>query len=161
MTFYNENNVFWYGKKDAKLNIALVTNPFCGYCKEAHVIFEKLINKYSEISFQIRFNYFPDSADENFTSIISAFKNIYDIEGGKSLLKAIDDWYENKDFENFQKKYQKFFNQADLSKIISLANDNKNNQLTFTPVFLINNYQFPDKYEREDIFYFVDEFGRR
>ncbi|NJM80910.1 MAG: hypothetical protein HC854_17190 [Flavobacterium sp.] len=38
-----------------------------------------------------------------------------------------------------------------------LANDNRNNGLTFTPIFLINNYQFPDKYDREDIFYFIDD----
>lgn len=155
--FYNENGVFWFGKKETNLNISLVTNPFCGYCKDAHIILEKLINKYPDISIQIRFNYFPDIADENFTSIISAFKNIYDIEGEKQLLKAIEIWYENSDMKNFKKKYEKFFKQADLSEIIALADDNKNNGLTFTPVILINNYQFPDKYEREDIFYFVDE----
>lgn len=155
--FQNENDVFWFGKTEAKLNISLVTNPFCGYCKEAHIILQKLINKYPEISFQIRFNYFPELADEKFTLIISAFKNIYDIESEESLLKAIEIWYENSSFEYFQKRYDRFFNPADLSKIISLANDNKNSKLTFTPVFLINNYQFPDKYEREDIFYFIDE----
>lgn len=155
--FHNENDVFWFGKTEAKLNISLVTNPFCGYCKEAHIILEKLINKYPEISFQIRFNYFPELADEKFTLIISVFKNIYDIEGEESLLKAIQIWYKNSNFENFKKRYDRFFNPTDLSKIISLANDNKNSKLTFTPVFLINNYQFPDKYESEDIFYFIDE----
>lgn len=155
--FHNENDVFWLGKKDAKLNISLVTNPFCGYCKDAHIILEKIIHKYSDISIQIRFNYFTDLADDNFTSVISAFKNIYDIEGGKSLLRAIEIWYEYNNLENFKKKYMKFFNQADLSKIISLANDNKNNELTFTPVFIINNYKFPEKYEREDIFYFIED----
>jgi uncharacterized membrane protein len=155
--FHVENDVFWFGKAEAILNISLVTNPFCGYCKEAHIILEKLINKYPEISFQIRFNYFQELADEKFTLIISAFKNIYDIEGEESLLKAIEIWYENSSFEYFQKRYDRFFNPTDLSKIISLANDNKNSKLTFTPVFLINDYQFPDKYEREDIFYFIDE----
>ncbi len=155
--FYNENSVFWFGKKEANLNISLITNPFCGYCKEAHIILEKLINKYPNISVQIRFNYFQDVADENFTSIISAFKNIYDFEGEKSLLKAIEIWYKNNDIKKFKKEYEKFFKQTDLSEIISLAEDNRNNGLTFTPIILINNYQFPDKYEREDIFYFVDE----
>lgn len=155
--FHNENDVFWFGKTETKLNISLVTNPFCGYCKEAHIILEKLINKYPEISFQIRFNYFPELADEKFNLIISVFKNIYDIEGEESLLKAIEIWYRKNNFENFKKIYDRFFKPADLSKIISLANDNKSSKLTFTPVFLINNYQFPDKYEREDIFYFIDE----
>lgn len=155
--FHNKNDVFWIGKRDAKLNISLVTNPFCGYCKEAHIILEKLINKYPDISVQIRFNYHPELPNDSFTSIMSAFKNIYDSEGSKSFLKAIEIWFLNNNLENFKNEYEKFFNEADLSKIILLANDNKSNGLTFTPVFLINNYQFPDKYDREDIFYFIDE----
>ncbi|MVO08983.1 thioredoxin domain-containing protein [Flavobacterium sp. TP390] len=155
--FHNKNEVFWIGKRDAKLNISIVTNPFCGYCKEAHIILEKIINKYTNISAQIRFNYYPELANDDLTSIISAFKNIYDSEGEKSLLKAIEIWYKNNNLKNFKKEYENFFVQADLSKIILLANDNRNNGLTFTPVFLINNYQFPDKYEREDIFYFIDD----
>jgi hypothetical protein len=155
--FHINNTIFWFGKKDAKLHISLVTNPFCGYCKEAHVVLEQLINKYPDISFQIRFNYFPDLVDDNFTTLITAFKNIYDIEGEKSLLNAIEAWYETNNVEKFKKSYETFFNQTDLSEIIALAKDNMKNELTFTPVLLINNYKFPDKYEKDDVFYFIDD----
>jgi hypothetical protein len=35
--------------------------------------------------------------------------------------------------------------------------ENRNAGLNFTPIILINGYQFPDKYDREDIYYFMDE----
>ncbi|NJM80909.1 MAG: hypothetical protein HC854_17185 [Flavobacterium sp.] len=106
--FHNKNEVFWIGKRDAKLNISIVTNPFCGYCKEAHIILEKIINKNTNISAQIRFNYYPELANDDLTSIISAFKNIYDSEGEKSFLKAIGIWYKNDNLEDFKKGYEKF-----------------------------------------------------
>lgn len=158
INFNYKNDVFWFGEKDAKLNISLVTNPFCGFCKEAHAVLEELINKYhNNISVQIRFNYIPDLADENFTLLISSFKNIYDIQGEKPLLDAIKFWYKNSDINEFKKKYKEFFKHIDLSDVKLLADDNQNNGLTFTPIILINNYQFPNKYEKEDIFYFIDE----
>ena len=155
--FNNKNEVFWFGEKNADLNISLITNPFCSFCKEAHVVLEDLINKYHNISVQIRFNYIPELADENFEFLISTFKNIYDNQGEKSLLEAIKFWYKKSDINEFKKEYVEFFKQTDLSDVIILAEENRNNGLTFTPVMLINNYQFPNKYEKEDIFYFIDE----
>ncbi len=152
--FKNKSNIFWFGNKKGKLNIILITNPFCGYCKEAHSILERLIIKYPDISAQIRFNYFQD---ENLESILSVFKNIYDNEGEQALLKSISLWYEINNAEKFIEKHPNFSTKTDISEITALAGENRNYGLTFTPVFLINNYQFPTKYEREDIFYFIDE----
>lgn len=149
-------NVFFFGKKNAKLHISLVTNPYCGFCKDAHVIVEKLLRN-PDISAQIRFNYFPENADENPGLLISIFKNIMENESEKALLEAINFWYEKKDIEVFKKKYSAFLNETDLSEIIEMAEENKANNLTFTPIFLINGYKFPEKYDREDIFYFLDD----
>jgi protein-disulfide isomerase len=33
--FKNRNEEFWIGNRNSKLNISLITNPSCGYCKEA------------------------------------------------------------------------------------------------------------------------------
>ena len=153
----NHNNLFWIGNKDAKLHISLITNPYCGYCKDAHIILEKILNKYPFISAQIRFNYFSDSADENLTQIITIFKNLYHAEGEKSLLKAITFWYENTDVEYFKQKHALYLSHCDLSEIIIVSEENKKNNLIYTPTFIINNLQFPEKYERDDIFYFIEE----
>lgn len=154
---FNHNNLFWIGNKDAKLHISMITNPYCGYCKDAHIILEKLINSYPSISAQIRFNYFSDSTDENLTQIITIFKNLYDLEGEKSLLKAITFWYEKTDPENFKQKYSTYLDHCDLSEIMVISEENKKNNLVYTPTFIINHHQFPNKYDRDDIFYFMDE----
>ncbi|UPT71853.1 MAG: ABC transporter permease [Flavobacterium sp. JAD_PAG50586_2] len=152
--FKNKSDAFLFGEKKVKLNITLITNPFCGYCKEAHNILEKLIIKYPHISAQMRFNHFKD---ENLESILSIFKNIYDKEGGQTLLKSIALWYEINDTDKFIKRHPDYSTTTDISEIVRLSDENRNSGLTFTPVFLINNYQFPNKYDKEDIFYFMDE----
>lgn len=151
------DDVFWLGSKNAKLNISIITNPFCGYCKEAHIILQNILIKYPQVSAQFRFNYFKDTAGESLTKLISAFKNIYDKAGENELLKAIELWYDKRDFELFQKKYSLYLDIANLSQVIKMAEENLHNGLSFTPVFIINNYRFPQIYDREDILYFIDE----
>lgn len=146
--------VFWIGNKNAKINISLITNPFCNYCKDAHAILERILIKYPDISAQIRFNYYED---ENLESLITIFKNVYDVKGAESFLNVIDHWYKINDISKFKNIYKDYMNKTDLSEIVALAMDNKYHDYTFTPVFFINNFQFPDKYDRDDIFYFIDE----
>lgn len=38
-----------------------------------------------------------------------------------------------------------------------MAEENKNNDISFTPALVINQYQFPKSYNIEDMFYFIDE----
>ena len=35
--------------KNSKLNISIITNPYCGYCKEAYLVVEKIIPQEHEI----------------------------------------------------------------------------------------------------------------
>lgn len=53
------------GNKESKLEIALITSPFCGYCKEAHEMLEKiaLANK-DNLKVKIIINADVDSLDE-------------------------------------------------------------------------------------------------
>ena len=119
---------------------------------------EKILNKYPNISAQIRFNYFPDNADNELTSLISAFKNIYDKNGEKDFLRAVEFWYIDRNIESFKKKYKSYLNQSNsLLDITAMAEENKNNDISFTPALVINQYQFPKSYNIEDMFYFIDE----
>lgn len=153
----NHNSLFLIGNPISKLKITLITNPYCGFCKDAHIILENLLTKYPNISAQICFSYFPDSADNELTSIISVFKNIYEKDGGKALLQAIEYWYEKKDIKYFEQKYKAYLVSTDLTEVIELASEIKDNEITFTPAMLINGYQFPKIYEVKDIFYFIDD----
>lgn len=155
--FSKKNDEFWIGNRNSKLQISLITNPYCGYCKDAIKILKKIVIKYPKTSIQLRFNYFADNKDENLTSIISIFRNIHREKGHELLFDAIEFWHKNNDIEIFKEKYNAFFYQTELNGIILLGEENRLSYLSFTPQILINNYLFPNIYDREDIFYFIED----
>jgi uncharacterized protein YciU (UPF0263 family) len=155
--FKVKNDEFLLGNKSSKLNISIITNPYCGYCREAYLIVEKIINKYPDISIQLRFNIFRNNSDENLTMIISIFRNVFKNKGSSLLLEAIEFWHKKNNIEIFKNQYKSFIYETDLSGVLELAEENKDFGLTQTPQILINNYLFSNLYEREDIFYFIDE----
>ena len=118
---------FYIGNIKVKVHISVVSNPYCGFCKNAHEILEKLHLKYpEEISFQIRFNHLPNAENQNLNTLMQNLFSIYS-KSEKTFLDALHFWFEKRDLQVFNKE------------------------------FLINGYQFPDKYDREDIFYFIDD----
>ena len=58
---------------------------------------------------------------------------------------------------DFNKISNNKIDNTDLSSVIKIAEENRANSLTFTPLFLINGYPFPKNYDREDIFFFIDD----
>ena len=157
INFVNNKNGFFLGGQNAELHISLVSNPYCGFCKNAHEILEKLLKNYPDrISSQIRFNFSLEKEDEKLVQLISGFKDIYDTKGEGEFLKSLRFWFENRDEKHFDKK-ESSLNYKDLQGLDEIGKENFTHGLNFTPTFIINGYRFPDKYEREDIFYFIDE----
>lgn len=155
---FRNREIFFLGNKNAKIHISLISNPYCGFCKAAHQILEKLLKKYpNEISAQIRFNYFENNTDENYKNLMNNFVNLWQNSDSETFFQALGFWFENRDEEKFKQKFDKIYPEADLFPIIQSAEENKELGFTFTPLFLINGHEFPDKYDRKDIFYFVEE----
>ncbi|MBB6371923.1 vitamin K epoxide reductase family protein [Chryseobacterium shigense] len=154
---FQDTETFVLGSKNSKLRLSIISNPYCGFCKDGHKIMEGLLEKYPEdISVQIRFNYSPERADERYTKLLSSFKNIYNNGSQKEFLKAVEEWFETKD-ENKIFSLSGSSETEDLTTFVEITKDNSNSGLNFTPIFILNGYQFPDKYDREDIWFFVDE----
>lgn len=155
--YFTDNYTLSLGNKNARLHIAVVSNPYCGFCKGAHEILEGLLLKYpNEISVQMRFNYTSEKANAQYTALVSDFFSIYKNKSEKEFLNAVETWFENKD-ESKIKELAGTTSQEDLTPLIEIGKENSNAGINFTPVFIINGYQFPDKYDREDIWYFIDE----
>ncbi|WP_144891240.1 vitamin K epoxide reductase family protein [Flavobacterium tiangeerense] len=154
--FHIKNDEFRFGSKDSRLNISLITNPYCGYCAEIYKIIRKIIKRYPDISLQLRFSYLPINADHNLTLLITIFRNIYTKKGADFFLEAIEFWHDRNDIEIFLNEYSQFTLETEMDGIIDLAEENISFGLTYTPQILINNYLFPVLYERNDIFYFLD-----
>lgn len=155
---FSDHTTFSLGNKNAKLHIAIVSNPYCGFCKDAHRIIEELMEKYpNDISVQMRFNYSPDRADEKYTRLLSDFMHIYKNRPEEEFLKTVDTWFESKDENKIRQVAGNLSGFEDLSPLTRMSAENISAGLSFTPVFIINGHQFPDKYDREDIYYFIDE----
>lgn len=157
INFENNKNGFFLGNQNAKLHISLVSNPYCGFCKNAHEILEKLLKNYpNQISSQIRFNLSSEKENEKLTQLIGSLKNIYETKGELKFLESLHFWFENKDEKQSNEK-DSSSNYANVEELERIGKENLIHGLNFTPMFLINGNHFPDKYEREDIFYFIDE----
>lgn len=155
---FTDNETFLLGNKHSKFHISIVSNPYCEFCKGSHKILENILEKYSDqLSVQIRFNYSPSHiTDEKYTRLLSNFVNIYTYKSEYEFLKAIKAWFKNHE-ENDIEKYITTNKFEDLSNIIQMTNENYVSGITFTPVFIVNGYKFPDKYEREDILLFIED----
>lgn len=154
---FTDNETFLLGNKDAKIHLSVISNPYCGFCKDAHKIMGNLLQKYPDISVQMRFNYSPDKQNEKFTNLISDFMYTYKNKTSEDFLNLVEYWFETKDENKTRLKAGITSGNEDLSPLISMSAENRNSGLNFTPIILINGYQFPDKYDREDIYYFMDE----
>ncbi|MCU7613101.1 thioredoxin domain-containing protein [Chryseobacterium sp. GMJ5] len=153
---FTDQSTFFVGNQNAKLHLSIVSNPYCGFCKGAHTIMEDLLKKYpDDISAQIRFN-FSQKSDEKQTQLMSDFFHIYKNRSQKEFLTTVDSWFENRD-ENAIREISQSATPEDLNPILAMSAENNEAGINFTPVFLLNGYQFPEKYDREDIYYFISE----
>lgn len=155
---FSDNETFSVGNKDARLKISIISNPYCGFCKDAHKIMENLLEKYpDEISVQMRFNYSPNKQNEKFTHLILDFTYVYKNKPEKDFLQTVEYWFETRDEEKIRQKTGATSSHEDLTPLVNMSAENRDAGLNFTPIILLNGYQFPDKYDREDIYYFIDE----
>ncbi|GAA4158262.1 hypothetical protein GCM10022217_19300 [Chryseobacterium ginsenosidimutans] len=155
---FTDTETFSVGNQDARLRLSVVSNPYCGFCKDAHKIMENLLNKYpNDISVQMRFNYSPDQQNEKFTNLISDFMYTYKNKPMQEFLHLVEYWFETRDENKIRQKSGTTSNNEDLTPLVEMSVENRNAGLNFTPIILINGYQFPDKYDRDDIYYFIDE----
>ncbi|MFC3160657.1 Thioredoxin [Chryseobacterium arachidis] len=155
---FTDNETLFVGNKEAKLHISIVSNPYCGFCKDGHKIVETLLEKYpDDISAQMRFNYSNENQNEKFTNLIGDFMFAYKNKTEKEFLQLVEYWFETRDESKISQKNGKISQPEDLTALIEMSAENKIAGLNFTPIILINGRQFPDLYDREDIYYFIDE----
>lgn len=145
------------GNVNSKTEITLITSPFCGYCKNAHFIFEELLQKF-EGKFQLRIIIYPqlgvftEKSAELYYNLTSIF---YD-NGENAFRKALTNWFENKDIDRWLTAFKS--TQMDETKIKLTKEIQKKwldtNGLNYTPTIFINGYKYPGLYERESLIYF-------
>lgn len=142
------------GNRESTHKISLVTSPLCKYCKDAHNLLDSVHNRFREnICISIRFNYYEKSTNKN---LFLRLAEIYETKGDSAFIFALRDWFENKNLEKWLNKFGDFENTFGVQeKLMRITNENEEKGLNFTPNIFLNQYNYPNQYERENLEYFV------
>lgn len=142
------------GNRESKHKISVVTSPLCGYCKDAHTLLDKIYHRFgNDIGISIRFNFDENSTNKN---LFLRLAEIYEAQGDVDFMFALKDWFENKNLDNWLNKFGNFENTDGIeNKLIEITNENKEKELNFTPNIFLNQYNYPNQYERENLEYFI------
>ncbi|MCD2258644.1 vitamin K epoxide reductase family protein [Psychroserpens luteolus] len=147
------------GNKDAKIEVVLVTSPFCYYCKKAHRDIDQLLHRIGDkVKLIIRFNANVNNPDDQLFQVASRLLKIYNTQSKNEILKALNEVYsDDVNLEHWinHKPYEVsvFYN-----TILKIQSDwCQTNAINFTPALYINNKLFPKEYDRKDLIYFIDD----
>ena len=148
-----------FGNRNSKLEIVIITNPFCGHCKPVHILIEEILKKYkNSVKINVRFNINTSDEKSDVVKISSRILEIYHTKGEKDCLQAMNAIYGGMPPAEWMSEWGKCNN---LKQYISVLEKESNwcneNAINFTPEILINGQSFPKEYKREDLLFFIEE----
>ena len=145
------------GRKNAPVQITLITNPLCKACQKAHAVLNVLLQQYpKDLALRIVF-YVPfQNLHDPRTMIAGWLVDTYSTDK-QTGIDAIEKWYADPDVKNFDNlripieviKMQQAFLQNHSEWCLE-------KQLTLTPILLLNNKLFPLIYRTEDLPYHIE-----
>lgn len=146
------------GNKKSKTIITIISSPFCGHCKEAHEILERILKKHSEvIQIQILLKgNLKEESKENIKIFRTLYK-VYSYNDNDMFVKSLRDWFEKKKSKDWFDKYN-VSDDSDYDYIIDSHYEwSELNGFNFTPAIFVNGYEYPELYERENLEYFIND----
>ncbi|MFD2587380.1 vitamin K epoxide reductase family protein [Croceitalea marina] len=147
------------GNKKAKLEIVLVTNPLCFYCRAAHADFETVLkNKAKDIKLTLRFNGGAEHKDSVVYKVTSRLLELYHTESEDRLATAMHEAFDDDaDFDAWIDKWGGVHSSI-YDGILEMEDRwCQENAVHFTPSVFINGYLFPKEYDRTDLTFFIDD----
>ncbi|MFV7235503.1 thioredoxin domain-containing protein [Flavobacterium sp. ZB4R12] len=147
------------GNVDASLKIIIVSSPFCRHCVDVHAIIEEILEKYqNKVCFDIRFNFNSEQNDDKSKRVHQELVRIYYDKGQYAFIKALHDWFKNKDEDKLNSTGTSQLNELKINEILDEQyNWNQENNILFTPEIIINQYVFPKQYDRKELIYFIND----
>lgn len=158
-TSITATNEIILGNKNAALEIVIITNPFCGHCKEVHILVEDILKEYKEkVKLIIRFNVQIETQESELKHIVTRLYELYFEVGKVKCLEAMHDIYNGMSTKKWFDTYGKSnFNETYIEFIRNEKSWCTENNINFTPEILINGYSFPKEYNRTDLKFFMED----
>jgi thiol-disulfide isomerase/thioredoxin len=147
------------GNNERNTEIAIITSPFCGYCKDAHEIMDKILNVNKEkIKIKILINVDIDRLDDENKIFLRSLISIYLEKGESSFLEALSYWFKNKNIKDWLAIYKTNFDSNKIDSIYRMQNQwCIDNNSYLTPSLFINGYRYPKTFKRENLDFFVND----
>ncbi len=145
------------GRKNAPVQITLITNPLCKACQKAHAVLNILLQQYpKDLALRIVFYVPYQNLHDPRTMIAGWLVDTY-FTNKHTGIDAIEKWYADPDVKKFDNlkipieviKRQQTFLQNHSEWCIE-------QRLTLTPILLLNNKLFPLIYRTEDLQYHIE-----
>ncbi|WP_342647324.1 vitamin K epoxide reductase family protein [Mucilaginibacter sp. CSA2-8R] len=146
------------GKKDAKIKLVKVCNPYCSPCIQSHAVVERLITENPNVQVQIIYN-IPNTPDDNSANLIKFFMSVGRTSDAIVVRETLSDWY-----SGATRSYVEFIENrilpasldqygVDLDKMVNWCQSmNVGEQ---SPIFFVNGAKLPDVYTIEDMLYIL------
>ena len=147
-----------FGNKNAAIEIVLVTNPMCYYCKATHQAIEALLKtRQNDIKVIIRFNINTENKEYIPYKIATTLINLYQ-KHELVCREAMHQIYtEGVDVE----KWLSTYNSHTSINHNNLLEEEKNwcmtNNINFTPAVYLNGREYPKEYDITDLGFFMDD----
>ncbi len=144
------------GKPSAPITITVVSKPYCEACGEAHRELASWLEVRDDIQVQLVFYVLNYEGDAE-TDIATYLMQIYRQSGPEQAKKALGEWFasKSKDLDNLKRGYP-------LAQMVNVSTDLKHqqqwcliNDISVTPMILINGRQLPAFYKPEEVKYFI------
>ncbi|MFT7900614.1 vitamin K epoxide reductase family protein [Tenacibaculum ascidiaceicola] len=148
-----------FGNLNSNLEITIVTNPFCGHCKPVHAHVDEILKRYHDnVKVKVRFNVSVEDKNSDVVKITSRLIEIYNTQGEKECLKAMDAIYEGQKPASWLKKWGECSNKETYTlELEKEKNWCTENAINFTPEILVNGKSFPKEYNRTDLILFIED----
>ncbi len=156
----SDKNEIILGNKTPKpeLIITVITNPLCGYCKEVHKLVEQILDRhYQDVQIRIRFNVSTGNLDHDGVKITAKLIELYHTQGEETCLAAMHDSYGVLTPKVWIEKWGTHQDNSFVNTLTSQYEWCVANHKNFTPEILINGKTFPKEYDRQDIFFFIED----
>lgn len=135
------------------LKIIVITNPFCETCFDLHWQMKDL--QFDEIEISYRFFVPYENREDPRTIISERLLEITYEEGRDKGLRALDDWFENRDFIKWVRKWGKVKNPMYNRALAEHKSWCYQVGIDYTPAIIINEKIFPSIYRPTDIQYHI------
>ncbi len=150
-------SVLTWGKKEAGIQVTILTNPHCPPCAAMHKRIDKILEKAADkVCVRYVFSSYSEEYDISAVFLIAVFMS--DKLSEQQKKDIYNEWFDNgkRDKEKFFKKYNLEMDFPEAEKEFEKHKIWKfKNELFSTPTILINGYELPAEYTIEDILNFT------